>query len=286
MFEVVELIDQAVWSFFQAHQTPLLNAIVNGLTELGHPLFWIIIAAILYWHGRESNSFWLSTTILVTSAVIGLIKVSVDRVRPENGSQGILSSLTEIENDSFPSGHAGTIGAVTGFLNLNGFKLLQFFSIFLLFFVSLSRLYLGAHFLSDVIVGVLIGLLIAWGLNEIRKWVKEKHVELSQRVELLTLLSVALLLEILGGEWRLFLYFAGFYVGMIIWEKIKPTKIASFNETKVVLGLMGMAFLMGGYYVTQQESWSGLLVLASGLWVTLLFPLSWNRWFSKSRQRA
>lgn len=286
MFEMVQPLDTAVWVFFQTHQIPIVTKIVNVLTEFGHPLFWIIVAAVLYWWGREQNSFWLSTTILVTSGVIGFAKISFDRVRPLGGTQGILSGLSnESTNDSFPSGHAGTIGAVNSFWNQNGDNLIRAGVLVLVVLVSLSRLYLGAHFVSDVLAGLLIGSIVAGLLNRLRVWVNEKHFQLSKRFELLLLLVAALALEALGGEWRLLLYFAGFYMGIIGWEKIKPTKRSPINGVKVLVGLVGMGLLLSVYQFTRIEIWSGALVLVAGLWVTLLFPLLWH-WTANLGQRA
>jgi len=63
---------------------------------------------------------------------------------------------------SFPSGHSITAFAVTcsvGLFYPSLFELLLFFAIS----IAISRIFLGMHFLSDVVAGSLLGTLLGFG---------------------------------------------------------------------------------------------------------------------------
>ncbi|MGB9674117.1 MAG: phosphatase PAP2 family protein, partial [Anaerolineales bacterium] len=126
----------------------------------GDSWFWLGGLGFIYWWG---NPFWRSRaliyiiSILVTAGIVLAIKFSIRRKRPV-GEWGEIYRRTDPH--SFPSGHAARsiLIAVLG-IGL-GPPWLAF--IFLLWapLVSLARVGLGVHYLSDVLAGMVLGLLI------------------------------------------------------------------------------------------------------------------------------
>jgi undecaprenyl-diphosphatase len=97
------------------------------------------------------------SAILVTAALVMAIKFTVRRRRPE-GEWGQIYRKTDPH--SFPSGHAAraTMLAVLA-LGLGP----MWFSVLLLIWaplVTLARVAMGLHYLSDVVAGALLGILI------------------------------------------------------------------------------------------------------------------------------
>jgi membrane-associated phospholipid phosphatase len=90
----------------------------------------------------------LGKSLVVTAAVVGIVKVSVDRTRP-SGSRY-----------SFPSGHTATAFTVSTVLDKHfGWKVgLAAYSTAVL--TGLARMEDDHHYLSDVIAGATIGLLV------------------------------------------------------------------------------------------------------------------------------
>ncbi len=116
---------------------------------------------------------WLS--LFLSAAISFLLKVSLQRERPyQLGIVSIIGDLAKnvhgVWDFSFPSFQAMMVFAAVPFLSKE-FPRFRYVWIVFACLVALSRVYLGLHFFSDVIVGSLIGYLI--GFFALRWW-KEK----------------------------------------------------------------------------------------------------------------
>ncbi len=139
-------------------------AFFYGVTLLAES--WIIITAsivltLVLWRKRQRVlvlGLWLSLIPSEGAAFLG--KLLFHRGRP------IFQAITE-DSFSFPSGHATTAVAFYGFLaylflrQVKSWKtriMVLLSTLVLVALVDISRLYLGVHYLSDVLAGNLIGL--------------------------------------------------------------------------------------------------------------------------------
>ncbi|MDD2695598.1 MAG: phosphatase PAP2 family protein [Anaerolineales bacterium] len=144
-----------------AERPGLLRRLAILLAHSGDSWFWLAgLLALWLW----GDSFWkaraiyLGLGVLVTAAIVMLIKFSVRRRRPEGEWGGIYRNT---DPHSFPSGHAAravmlavlVLGAGPAWL---GAILLVWAPL-----VALARVAMGLHYLSDVLAGMLIGLVIA-----------------------------------------------------------------------------------------------------------------------------
>lgn len=111
--------------------------------------------------------------ILLCLIITNLIKIIVKRERP-------LEQLINVTGFSFPSSHSSISMVVYGFLILlirkyyNGkFKNLYIFICLLLIFLTgLSRIYFNVHYITDVIAGYSLGLIILSISNLVLKKIK------------------------------------------------------------------------------------------------------------------
>jgi undecaprenyl-diphosphatase len=158
--------DESVLRWMERHQTPLVERLMVEVTMLGT---WIVVlsivsvAALFLWLTRHKYS---ATLLLVaTAGGIGLnniLKVGFSRPRPQIFEWGTTAS-----SSSFPSGHAMsatvvyiTVAYLAARLQKTHFARLATLAVAGLFVASIcfSRLYLGVHYPSDVVAGVIIGL--------------------------------------------------------------------------------------------------------------------------------
>jgi membrane-associated phospholipid phosphatase len=135
---------------------------LGSIGLLGDALPWICLSAFILLMGifgkRRDIATWavfLCLSIAVSGAVVNLVKFMVMRTRPN--WQGVIPASGSF---SFPSGHAATIGAVAVVCVLRWPKLLPV-ALTLVALVALNRVVSRNHHITDVIVGVTIGMICA-----------------------------------------------------------------------------------------------------------------------------
>ena len=164
--DLIQPIDDAFLHWMVSLRTGWLTVVARlfnliGLTYVMTPIRlgiagWLAIRR-RWWHFAAFLS-----AILVSEVAIGTLKALYDRPRA-------LGSLVETSNASFPSGHAvaASVTAVAAVIALvpEGPRRYRWgaAAVGFSFLMGLSRTYLGAHWLSDAIAGVLLGTTIALG---------------------------------------------------------------------------------------------------------------------------
>ncbi|SPT62348.1 phosphatidylglycerophosphatase B [Aerococcus viridans] len=167
--DFLTVIDQNIGQHLYQWGPPPFTTFVQSFTLIGNaqgiiPLT-MIIAGIFYYISRKWQVFlWIVFTILVgVGPVVDLIKNIIRRTRPS-----YLTHLVDQGGYSFPSGHAtgavlawGTLAFLIWYYFKDKYpKMMPYligFTIFMVVAISASRLYLGVHYLSDIIAGWSIG---------------------------------------------------------------------------------------------------------------------------------
>ena len=152
---------------------------LDSITHLAKASHWLIAAvlacgvAAIVIHERGSTPVWLLVeqsalafvaSLAVGSVILHTIKLFFGRRRPrddiEMGLYGFLPFSFDLDYNSFPSGHALTIMCVAVIATAVSPQLaVLWFAIAA--WLGLTRAFLTAHYLSDVLVGAGIGLLSA-----------------------------------------------------------------------------------------------------------------------------
>jgi undecaprenyl-diphosphatase len=141
-----------------AEQPGSLRTLAILFAHSGDSWFWLGGLALLWWLGGEpwkARSLALGAGVLLTAALVLLIKFTVRRKRPE-GKWGKIYRNTDPH--SFPSGHAAR--AVMLAVMAAGLGPAWFGLSLILWapLVTLARVAMGVHYLSDVLAGALFGL--------------------------------------------------------------------------------------------------------------------------------
>lgn len=167
-------IDASVYAVLLDLRQSWLNAVLLFITQINSMLALNLYAAVwaAYLFSRRCNAeaglvIW---TVCGGSLLNTLIKHLIARPRPE-----LPDALLHLTTYSFPSGHSSAVMLFYGLLlsslwsgpisSLASHRLVTSFACVLIALTGLSRVYLGAHFFSDVLGGLLFGTAyLCWSL--------------------------------------------------------------------------------------------------------------------------
>lgn len=165
----------ATWGFDQTYGHVGLSAWWRGVAFWGQPLLqrvvMLMVAAILLLRRHRLTGLWLVLLVAAENVIAPAAKVILGRARPEwDHPIAVEHSL------SFPSGHATAAAAfglalllVTPLLSDRAWLrvALRSVSVAVALIICADRVFLGVHYLTDVVGGVLLGFLmttLAWVL--------------------------------------------------------------------------------------------------------------------------
>lgn len=159
-------IDRFVTSFVQA--TPdIIGSFFAASTHLGD--HWVLVAIALavaaweFYRKRPVRSLVMALSLLAMPFFY-LIKQTVERSRPAS------EFVTQhgLHDYSFPSGHAAGSAAIYGMIAILAYShikgtwkyVVSSLCVFLIILIGVSRIYIGAHFPTDVLAGWLMALIV------------------------------------------------------------------------------------------------------------------------------
>lgn len=173
-----------ILDFIQEHlRCGFLDKVLPVITKLGDAgIFWIIVAIVLIIFKKTRKMGIMTGLALLLGLLIGnlTLKPLIARVRPYDMPGVNIDLLVErLSDKSFPSGHtlASFEAAVVLLINDKRFGIP---AIVLATVIALSRLYLYVHYPTDVLAGIVLGVLIAFAscfiVNKVQKLYSEKRL--------------------------------------------------------------------------------------------------------------
>ncbi len=168
-------IDREFSEEIQEHENPFLDAVMKAASYPGYvpyaPIMVIITALLFYIRKHKREAIFVILT-LASSLLSTLVKFIINRPRP---GKDIVKVLIQTHQQSFPSGHVLFYVVFFGFLSLLmymfkhiGKKLRLTITagcMLMIFIIPISRIYLGAHWFTDVLGGFLLGILYLFALS-------------------------------------------------------------------------------------------------------------------------
>lgn len=138
-----------------------LRSVAAVLAHSGDSWFWAAALALVWWRGGPKWQQWsvlLFSAIFVVALGVQALKLLLRRSRPA-GEWGAIYRKTDPH--SFPSGHATRAALLLGLGYVLGPP--WFAGLMLLYSpaMALARIAMGVHYLSDVVAGYALGLLLA-----------------------------------------------------------------------------------------------------------------------------
>lgn len=172
-------VDRRIAHYFHDHIHVRLHRRIARTTDWAKGAYWLALSVTVFVVSQAAIWLWGATPLLeswtrmslaylaslaIGSAILHSIKTLLGRRRPRDELElklfGFRPFHFDLQYDSFPSGHALTIFCVAVIASAVVPILAPlWFAIAL--YLALTRVFLNAHFLSDVLIGSAIGLLTA-----------------------------------------------------------------------------------------------------------------------------
>jgi membrane-associated phospholipid phosphatase len=161
-------LDDTVWHFIMQHQNRDVRSFMHNVSRFGdwpsHVALGLLLLGIAWWRGSKK---WVRIflSMLLAMAIAGIavhvIKRTVPRARPSVKSElrwGGPRFSTKYH--AFPSGH---VAASTAFFGVLFFarRRVGLACLPIPILIGFSRMYIGAHYLSDVVCAAVLGMLCA-----------------------------------------------------------------------------------------------------------------------------
>jgi membrane-associated phospholipid phosphatase len=170
--ETLDVVDTTLLAWMNDWRHPALISGMSVVTWLGSLLVLLPLALVMGWQsGRDwRRRAFLPAAVLGAAIAAHVLKWVIDRERPD-----LFPSLVPLPVDaSFPSAHTLQITAfvVAWLLWTKGWRRVSqvLAAVVLVMATGFSRLYLQVHFPSDVLFGILGGLLWVWFLHRLPVW--------------------------------------------------------------------------------------------------------------------
>ncbi len=222
----------------QQYQSPALTLLMQSISFLGDPAFYFGLVLLLYWCVDSYNGFKLGLAVIFSGALNTAIKESLRIPRPFVRNPAVF--IVEESGFSTPSGHSQ--GSATFYPLFARYvmgkksceaggrchnkklspclagKLLV--AVFLPLLIGFSRIYLGVHYPSDVLLGLSLGFLTSVSL--ILFWNPVAALVSGWRPSLQVLLVAVVVFALnhfSGTHTSLNGALFGFLVGRIMWTK-------------------------------------------------------------------
>ena len=155
-------IELSILDWFQTLHTPFLDKIMVFITRLGDVgIIWIVLSIVLLLIPKTRKSGVVMVAALVVDVLLCniVLKNLVARTRPYDVNTGVHLLVAKLHDYSFPSGHTAASFASVTALYLAGEKKLWKFALVLACLIAISRLYLYVHYPTDVLGGILFGVI-------------------------------------------------------------------------------------------------------------------------------
>ena len=283
-------------------KSQFFDAFFNVVSWFGTELFFLIVFTLLYWAYKREYALKFGLFYLISVGVNGLLKVIVNRTRPNGGEH------------SFPSGHSQSYAVQATMIGKEVFnkgankrnKILIICELVIGWIViAYARMYLNFHFLTDVLAGLLIAILLVfvcdyiWSkLPDKLKTLKAKHI-----VEyVLMILALVLIIVfsvknyMMKGENYLTIYeLAGAVIGVCIGDLLND-RFVQYDGTvdkpqaRLVKCLLGLGFMAVYYYFVIIKFATKLAYLLPIFFLLMMFlatfvmPLVFKKWTMEEKR--
>lgn len=164
-------LDGGILLFLQDYvRNPVMTPFFKGITTLGNGgAIWIVLTILLLAIPKTRKVGGMAALALLGTLLLNniFLKNVVARTRPYEVIEGLTYIVRKPVDYSFPSGHAGCSFAVACIMFRRLPRQYGIPALILAILISVSRLYVGVHYPSDVLFGVISGIAVSYAAEVI-----------------------------------------------------------------------------------------------------------------------
>ena len=288
--------------FLEGTRTPFFDTVFSLITQLAEKTVLVVIFCIIFWCINKRMAYIMGLTFFVSALVVQGLKIVFRVPRPwiaNPALKPVEGSVTAATGYSFPSGHTQTGAALFGSLGAQlRKKWVKAICFFVAILIGFSRLYLGVHYPSDVIVSLLITFAVVFLAS---RFITDEPVSIKQEL-MLALFILASALVVIGTVIYLHHFeistpsqlrdaviaagaMIGFGVGLFVERNYIKFSVRSKNVwmhvLKVILGIAGTLIVQEGFKVFGSGLvMDGIRYFLVVMWIMVFYPLIIKRFFA------
>lgn len=230
---------EQILEFIQSFSSDFLDLFFGIITSLGSTLPILIIFVLLYYTFNKEYILKIMYLLIISAHLNSLLKIFFHFPRPyvydekyKVTTHILRETVWEDMRYSFPSGHSQTQGALWGYIfqKYRNFSLVSL-GIFLLISIPLSRSYLGLHWPSDILIGVIVGILVALVFVQIDKRYGLSYSEKSEKTKIFW--------SFLGSLFLLFLGFVMIFLTTFLFGSELTSDLWNHSDLGIYSGIFG-----------------------------------------------
>ncbi len=163
--------DKQAFLILNSYHNNSLDIFFTYFTHIGNGFFSVILGIIFLFTKRVLLAQKVIAAYLLSGIFVQIIKHLVYAPRPKmifdpTVYSNFIDGVTLANASGFPSGHTASAFALAAILAIHTKnKKITFLYLAAAILAGFSRIYLGQHFLSDVIAGSLIGVISAFAVH-------------------------------------------------------------------------------------------------------------------------
>jgi len=176
--------------------SPTLDGLFKTVSLTGSARFYLLFMPALYWCVDTGLGLRIALILMCSAGLNNALQLAFHAPRPFWLSQEV-RALDPYPTFGFPSGHAQNAVSFWGRLaRAQDRRWLRILAVAWMFLIGLSRVYLAAHFPTDVLAGWLVGAAVLWAFlrweGPAIRWLKKRGAAEQVLVGFLTSLGLLL----------------------------------------------------------------------------------------------